>query len=1489
MAPVLQMIGAIFTVVLLSTLTSANINNTLYAVTVSSQLTGGCVETVCAQIHLPIELPCPICLRVTIEMPKRKRKTLIMEEGITSKLTRCFDFKVPKVKTRTVANISVEIEGDRGSITKTTKVLIVPPVYIFLVRTDKPIYKPGQTVLFRIVSLNTDFLPVSRKFKLVELVDANSNRIAQWVDLPCDRGILDLSHPTDPGAVTGTYTIAAITDKKEKISQSFQVKKFVLPKFEVTVQAPSAVTIFNKEIIFKVCGKYTYGKPVSGSVKAVFCRKGSRYWWIPIPNGVSDCGTFQLTTDKSGCASQNVTMAEFFFTNHMSLQYFEVTAEMMESGTGSIVTGSRKIDIENVIRKATFVDVPPNYKPGLPFPVKVKLTGPGDKPVANEEVFLSPQEITVTTDSNGMAEFSLDTTRLEDTVTLTAKPKEPKETFTKLDYSIRPRYISAYHTVLRFYSKSNSFVKLLPVDGDLSCDGDATLRAKYIINKDELLQGQDYIKFFILVMSKGEFKKHEGFEASVVDGVGETLIKIGRVINLAPVAQVVIYTLLLSGEMVADSMNYPIQLCFRNKVSLKFPHPQMLPAQQTKLHLKAQPGSLCSVKAIDLSILLLEPEQDLTVDFMYNQLPVQKLSGYSYDIEDGGDFCPFMPFPIPFPMPRPQPLPIEPLVQPEPVRLVLPEPEPQVQPEPEPQPRVRRSLFFPPFLGYEKNDVYSVFKEMGIKIVTNRDVDKPCPKLTTQPPLALPGAPVQRFEEVQAAPAALPLPLLKQAQGEEETVRSFFPETWIWDLVTVGDEGSTHLNKTVPDTITKWVAGAFCVSPVGFGVSPNTGLTAFKPFFVSLTLPYSVIRGESFRLRATVFNHLSECIQVEVTLANSDQHTFKKCDSCQYTVCLCSGESMTFTWTVTPTVIGHVGLKVRAEALKHTGLCGNKPTTVPKKGHVDTVIRELLVEAEGTPKSISQNALLCPKKNSLQEKFSLMLPENFVEGSVKASVSVLGDLMGRALKNIDKLLEMPYGCGEQNMLKFAPNIFILRYLDSTGQLTSEIKDRGKRFLVSGYQRQLGYKHKDGSYSAFGERDDSGNTWLSGFVMKSFGEARDFIYVDPNVINQARVWLSQQQGPDGCIQSVGKLFHKAMKGGVRDEVTLTAYIAAAMLELNVKATDPVVKKCMTCLKTALNGTIDNLYVKALLSYTFTLAGEEVIRAELINELHLKSTFAGGTRHLVRPGATGTHLDSLEVEMTSYLLLALLSGPALPGYDLDYSATIVGWLVKQQNEKGGFSSTQDTVVALQALSKYAAATFIKEGSVTVTVSSMGGQTIKFTVVESNRLLLQEESLSQVPGEYTVQASGTGCVLVQVSMTYNIPPPPDFSKFEISINTAGECSSTRPQVFLFVKASYLGSEEDTNMVILDIKLLSGYTAVEKSLKALLEIKNVKRVEVEEGHVLIYLDKLYSEEWMMYGISLEGDTDMGISNQKPAVVKIYDYYQTSDEASTQYTSPCA
>jgi len=87
---------------------------------------------------------------------------------------------------------------------------------------------------------------------------------------------------------------------------------------------------------------------------------------------------------------------------------------------------------------------------------------------------------------------------------------------------------------------------------------------------------------------------------------------------------------------------------------------------------------------------------------------------------------------------------------------------------------------------------------------------------------------------------------------------------------------------------------------------------------------------------------------------------------------------------------------------------------------------------------------------------------------------------------------MPFGCGEQNMIVFAPDVYITKYLQESGQIKPEIMAKAEKLMITGYQRELTYRRSDGSFSAFGQSDEEGSLWLTSFVLKSFAEARDLI-------------------------------------------------------------------------------------------------------------------------------------------------------------------------------------------------------------------------------------------------------------------------------------------------------------------------------------------------------------------------------------------------------------
>jgi CD109 antigen len=105
--------------------------------------------------------------------------------------------------------------------------------------------------------------------------------------------------------------------------------------------------------------------------------------------------------------------------------------------------------------------------------------------------------------------------------------------------------------------------------------------------------------------------------------------------------------------------------------------------------------------------------------------------------------------------------------------------------------------------------------------------------------------------------------------------------------------------------------------------------------------------------------------------------------------------------------------------------------------------------------------------------------------------------------------------------------------------------------VNRSQRELNYRHPDGSFSAFGTSDASGSTWLTAFVVKVFAQASEFVFVDPSLQAASVGWLQSQQGRDGAFASVGEVIHTEMQGGTASGVSLTAFVLTALLQARVQ--------------------------------------------------------------------------------------------------------------------------------------------------------------------------------------------------------------------------------------------------------------------------------------------------------------------------------------------------
>lgn len=97
-------------------------------------------------------------------------------------------------------------------------------------------------------------------------------------------------------------------------------------------------------------------------------------------------------------------------------------------------------------------------------------------------------------------------------------------------------------------------------------------------------------------------------------------------------------------------------------------------------------------------------------------------------------------------------------------------------------------------------------------------------------------------------------------------------------------------------------------------------------------------------------------------------------------------------------------------------------------------------------------------------------------------------------------------------------------------------------------------------------------------------------------------------------------------------------------------------------------------------------------------------------------------------------------------LDLVCWILYCMATQQSDS---LCLQDTVVSLQALAQYAALIPQEIRDVKVTVKGKEASPLEFRVHKNNKLVLHQASLLAVPEMYTVQATGSGCVYVQVSI--------------------------------------------------------------------------------------------------------------------------------------------
>ncbi|XP_068693904.1 alpha-2-macroglobulin-like [Montipora foliosa] len=1450
--------------------------------------------------ELPVGLflePAPWVVNATLTHSYRGDVSIIAsdEAQFTSHSDGTLKLKIPKpliAHGKTYASIRGKltvrggpVNGKRDFLSSEDVTIKTPKSSYMFIQTDKPIYKPGQTVNIRIVGTDEDLKPLKEKLLRVTVLNPSEVRIMQWENLDFAVGIASLKFPLSSQPDLGNWTIEALYKDQTK-TEGFKVDKYVLPKFEVTITPPPFVARRgNNNITATICAQYSYGQPVKGKVSVIFALKSGHNNRIKCQTTVKDKinGCKDISTNPGLlCLS-----TRDFTHSYMYKPKITIKATVKETATNiSLNATETETEVVHETTKLKFLSsTPTSFKRGMPFTGQVQATLIDGSPLKGESVEISVRakkrsqycrwyksdwqwgmqckEVfrkSFTVPANGIINFvvpgsqiSMETSSMQ----LKASYKSSSVTF-----SVEKPW----------FSPSQSYIEMAKFTSPQVVGSTAKVMFEFTANTRT-----EHITFHYQVFSRGllvaQGRKFQRVEHNITKSrkepiVGHSFIEFLVTHKMVPSCRILLFYVRVDSETVAANMEMEVEGTLENEVNISFTNTVRKPGEKTRLIIKAAQGSQVAISAVDKSVHPLKGGNELTEADAIDALR-------SLDVGPSTDYW-------------------------------------------SRNPCIQRRPDLDASKAFKDSGVIH-FSDLKIKTAKCNDRYAPVPVRRTmfsRRPFGWRG----RFGWMgiwsggfsayrlrnpvsyrRLTPQAMKRKSSKQKSNQKPlNVRREFPETWLWTEETINEKtGMMVLSVKVPDRITSWVASAFAMSnSSGLGISKPTTLKVFQPFFVSLTLPYSVIRGEEVSIIATVFNYESKCLTVLLSLEYSLDYDVMS--NYSQVICVCSKEAKSVHFKIVPKKLGQLPLAVAAKDIASSA-CGNTSEQI-HLGVSDAVIRNLLVEPEGVRQEYTYNSFVCLKDRSFfKDNIELSLPQNIVPGSAYAMISTVGDLMGPAL-NVETLLRLPSGCGEQNVVNFAPSIYIMKYLSTLGQLDKTIENKAKNIMRTGYQRELTYKRDDGSYSAFGKSDSEGNMWLTAFVLRSFAQAQPFIFVDSSQLTTIQKWITGKQQKDGCFPKHGKLFNKRLKGGVGTEATLTAFVTVSLLESGMSRKDETIHRALNCLRSNISNLTDS-YSLALFAYTFTLA-KDPSSIDLLTSLKDNAIIEDGLMHWEKDKEVPTarrwnpynRARGADIEMTAYALMTYtllaendssLIGQAMP---------IVKWLTKQRNAQGGFASTQDTCVALQALSKYASKVYSNTTSLTVQVGKKAEQQFRasFIITDENKLVSQR---AEIPStilpikELPFKVTGEGCALIQADVSYNIPNVKDEPAFDLNVtlklsdDVFGPMATAAGEILclpleMSITAEWL--EEDTsNMAVIDVKLVSGYEANEDSLKELLKTPSLglKRYEMEGQHVILYFDEIDKVSFMfkIYQSTVAKKT-------KPAAVTVYDYYETHLSATVMY-----
>ncbi|XP_052777882.1 complement C3-like [Mya arenaria] len=760
------------------------------------------------------------------------------------------------------------------------------------------------------------------------------------------------------------------------------------------------------------------------------------------------------------------------------------------------------------------------------------------------------------------------------------------------------------------------------------------------------------------------------------------------------------------------------------------------------------------------------------------------------------------------------------------------------------------------------------------------------------------------------------------------------------------------------DSITEWSVQAIGISESeGACIAESIDVKTFKPFFIQLDLPYKATRFESFNIKATIFNYENKKQSASVYLKGATglcYGTSPGKNSPRRRIELEPNSAHTVSFSVIPLVAGEIPVTV--SAFVSSNISG-KADVIEKKLHV---VNEGIMETTQIHACLDPNNQMEDCRNSPQVtsndplyedqpfriyEFDLTLPAQALTGTGSATAYIESNIMDAVvaalLDGVDTIFKEPSGCGEQNMIKTAPIVYGMNYLKQTGQETAKNEETGTNWIKKGIFLEIsGYQKADGSYAIW--KRSPASLWLTAFVAKVFCQAEkvvDGITIKDSLLETLEYIAKNQKGAGHFVDnnpvSDNKMQGVLGKGDRKVDPSLTSFVLIALQECSgrTKDVEGVVAKAINYLENLpLDIQQHNKYLLAITTYALALSNSKK-RGELMNRLLNAATNSDGMIYW-----SDHNGNAADVETTAYALLAFLKFD-----DIRTSGKIVTWLTSQRKAIGSFSSTQDTVVALQALAEYSVRTYKPEVDLNIVIRN-GPTSTMVSITNDNALLQKVIPELLVKGQnnkFTVTVSGSGTARMNIELRWNrkalLNEKCYFNVSSIKINAVNPTFSGSSQDrFRIINESCdvcgrcpgddrenendridyedvdeavhnerskreAGKETPQKCVTFDVKTINGVMslmsivrvnletgvkAIEDDFKELISNGVIDRYEMPENgksFVIFYVDKI-SLDPKKFIFRLEDHFNGSTASRQPATIVVYDYYQPEKKCIKPY-----